>query len=107
MLYKFKSEAVGDLIMLEANGRSMLQIIGKDAGHAGIILPDQMVAAIDALKAAMAREEAEQEAATAQAKAQGEAPPKFDAVNLRKRAWSFVEMLQRCAKEDASVTWGA
>lgn len=107
MLYKFKSKAAGDLIMLEANGRRVLQIMGKDAGPTGIILPEQMAAAIDALKAAMVREEAEQEAAIAQAKAQGETPPTFDAVNLRKRAWPFVEMLQRCAKEDASVTWGA
>jgi Domain of unknown function (DUF1840) len=107
MLYKFKSKVAGDLIMLEANGRNVLQIIGKDAGPTGIILPDQMATAINALKAAMAREEAEQAAAIAQAKAQGEVPPKFDAVNLRKRAWPFVEMLQRCAKEDASVTWGA
>jgi Domain of unknown function (DUF1840) len=106
MLYKFKSPAAGDLIMLEVNGRNVLRIIGKDAGPAGIILPDQMAAALDALKAAMEREEAEQKAAIAQAKAQGETPPKFDAINLRKRAWPFVEMLQRCAKEDASVTWG-
>ena len=31
MLYKFKSKAAGDLIMLEPNGRRVLQIIGKDA----------------------------------------------------------------------------
>lgn len=102
MLYKFKSKAAGDLIMLEPNGRRVLQIIGKDAQATGIVLPEQMPAAITALTNAMAQEEAEQQAA----KAEGAVPPTFDAVNLRKRAWPFVEMLQRCAKENASVTWG-
>ncbi len=106
MLYKFKSKAAGDLIMLEPNGRRVLQIIGKDAQATGIVLPEQMPAAITALTNAMAQEEAEQQAAIAAAKAEGAVPPTFDAVNLRKRAWPFVEMLQRCAKENASVTWG-
>lgn len=106
MLYKFKSKAAGDLIMLEPNGRRVLQIIGKDAQATGIVLPEQMPAAITALTNAMAQEEAEQQAAIATAKAEGTVPPTFDAVNLRKRAWPFVEMLQRCAKEKASVTWG-
>ena len=26
--------------------------------------------------------------------------------SLRKRAWPFVDMLQRCVKDNASVTWG-
>ena len=106
MLYKFKSKAAGDLIMLEPNGRRVLQIIGKDPAATGIVLPEQMPAAITALTNAMAQEEAEQQAAIAAAKADGAVPPTFDAVNLRKRAGPFVEMLQRCAKENASVTWG-
>ena len=40
MLYKFKSKATGDLIMLQPNGKSVLEIIGKDAAAAsGIIQP--------------------------------------------------------------------
>ena len=55
MLFKFKSQATSDLIMLEANGRRVLEIIGKDAGPKGIILPEQMPAAIAALEAAIER----------------------------------------------------
>jgi Domain of unknown function (DUF1840) len=106
MLYKFKSKAAGDLIMLEPNGRRVLEIIGKDAAPTGIILPEQMPAAIDALTAVIAREEADQQAAIADAKAKGGLAPSFEAVSLRKRAWPFVEMLQRCAKENASIAWG-
>ena len=54
MLYKFKSKAAGDLIMLEPNGRRVLEIIGKDAAPKGIIQPEQMQGAISALEAAIA-----------------------------------------------------
>ena len=106
MLYKFKSKAAGDLIMLEPNGRRVLQIIGKDPGPKGIILPEQMPAAIAALETAITREEAEQKAAIEEAKAKGEVPPKFEAVSLRQRAVPFIDMLKRCAKEGKEIVWG-
>jgi cyclopropane-fatty-acyl-phospholipid synthase len=65
MLFKFKSKATGDLIMLEPNGRRVLQIIDKDPSSTGIILPAQMPAALAALENAIASEEA----AIAEAKA--------------------------------------
>jgi hypothetical protein len=106
MLYKFKSSAAGDLIMLEPNGRRVLETIGKDAGPTGIILPEQMAAAISALTAAVSQEEAAQQSAIDQAKAKGDMPPRFEAISLRKRVWPLVEMLQRCQRENASITWG-
>ena len=51
MLYKFKSKATGDLIMLEPNGRRMLEIVGKEPGPKGIILAQDMPGAIAALEA--------------------------------------------------------
>lgn len=92
--------------MLAATGQRVLAILGKDAGAQGIITPEQMQGAISALQAAMVDEEAQQEAAISEAKSKGEVPPTFDAINLRKRAWPLVEMLQRSAKEAAPVTWG-
>jgi Domain of unknown function (DUF1840) len=106
MLYKFKSAATGDLIMLEPNGRRVLEIIGKDAGPTGIILPEHMAAAQTAIQQAVEREEAQQQAALQEAKAQGKPTPTFEVLSLRKRAWPMVEMLQRCAKENVPITWG-
>ena len=106
MLYKFKSPAAGDLIMLEPNGRRVLEIVGKDPGPTGIILPEQMAAAQEAIERAVEHEEAQQKAATAQAKAQGKPAPAFEALTLRKRAWPMLEMLQRCAKANEPITWG-
>jgi hypothetical protein len=106
MLYKFKSKAAGDLIMLQPNGRRVLEIIGKDPGPQGIILPEEMPGAIRALEDAIAKEEAEHQAAIDEAKANGEVPPKFDAVSLRQRAVPFIDMLRRCEKEKKEIVWG-
>ena len=110
MLYKFKSRATGDLIMLRPHGRRLLQIIGKadDAGphEQGILLPGQMDAAVAALQAAVTREEAEQAEAVAQALARGEVPPTFEPVGLRQRTQPFIEMLRRCEKAGKEIVWG-
>ena len=58
MLYKFKSKAAGDVIMLEPHGRRLLGVIGKDPGPTGIILPAEMPAALQALEHAIADDEA-------------------------------------------------
>ena len=106
MLYKFKSKAAGDVIMLEPNGRRVLEIVGKDAGPKGIIQPGEMPAAISALEAAIAKEESDQKAMIDEAKAKGEVPPKFDGVSLRQRAVPFVDMLRRCQQPNAEIVWG-
>ena len=106
MLYKFKSKAAGDLIMLEPNGRRVLQAIGKDPGAKGIVLPEEMPGAIGKLEETIAQEEAEHKAAVDEAKAKGEVPPKFDSVSLRQRALPFIDMLRRCEKEKAEIVWG-
>ena len=106
MIYKFKSKAAGDLIMLEPNGRRVLEIIGKDPGPKGIILPEEMPAAMQKLDAAIAREEAEQKAAIEEAQAKGQVPPRFDAVSLRQRAVPFIDMLKRCSAAGKEIVWG-
>jgi len=106
MLYKFKSQAAGDLIMLEPNGRQVLEIIGKDAQPKGIILPEQMPAAISALEGAVEKDEAVHKALVEEARANGEPPPRLEAVSLRQRAVPFLDMLRRCEKAGKEIVWG-
>ena len=106
MLYKFKSRIAGDLIMLEPDGRRMLDIIGKEAGPQGVILPEQMQAAIAALEAAIAKAEAEHQAAADEAGGTDKVPPPFDAVTLRQRAVPFIDLLKTCAQAGKEVVWG-
>jgi len=106
MLYKFKSKAAGDLIMLEPNGRRVLEIIGKSAQPKGIILPEQMPAAIAALEAAIAHEEAQRKAAADEARVEGEPLHAFEGISLRQRAVPFLDMLRRCEQAGQEVVWG-
>lgn len=107
MLYKFKSRATPDLIMLEPNGRRVLQLIGKPVDEKqGILQAADIPAAIAALEAAIAQEEAERRAAEAEAAAQGEELPEPEGVNLRQRATPFIEMLRRSEKAGMEIVWG-
>ncbi len=106
MLYKFKSKAAGDLIMLEPNGRQVLQIIGKDPGPKGIIEPAQMGAAVQALESAIAKDEAQQKQADDEAQARGEKAVRAEGISLRQRAVPFVDMLRRAEKEGEDIVWG-
>lgn len=107
MLYKFKSKAAADLIMLQPNGHRLLEIIGKgDTQTKGILLPEQMPAAIAALEAAIAREEDALKAAQVEAAERGEDLPRTDAVSLRQRAVPFIDMLRRCEQAGKEIVWG-
>ena len=106
MLYTFKSQAAANLIMLQPNGERVLEIIGKDAGPKGIILPEQMPGAIAALEDAVAQEDASLQAAVVAAKAGGEAIPRPNGVSLRQRAAPFIDMLRRCQKAGKEIVWG-
>ena len=108
MLYKFKSRATADLIMLEANGRQVLEVIGKspDDEH-GIITVDQIPAAIAALEAA-AQEDAAKRSAKPEDEAEGQddaAATNQDSVGLSQRIAPFVDMLRRSAAEGKEVVW--
>ena len=101
MLYKFKTKNAGDVIMLDATGRMMLEIIGKHAGPTGIIQVDQMPAATAALEAAVASEEKR----AREAAEKGDTPP-TDEPSLRHRAVPFVDLLRRCQQDGNDITWG-
>ena len=105
MLYTFKSPAAGNLIMLQSNGERVLEIIGKDSGAKGIILPEQMPGAIAALESAMAQEEPPAGSAGS-GKAGHAAPPPSDGVWLRQRAAPFIDMLKRCHAAGKEIVWG-
>ncbi len=108
MLYKFKSKVAADLIMLEPNGRRILQLIGKDPAAAkGVIIPEQMPAAIAALEAAVAQEAAELAAARAPDDGREPLPPLAALpISLRQRAKPFIDMLRRCQAAGEPIVWG-
>jgi len=109
MLYRFKSKAAGDVVMLAPTGRRVLEILGKDPNGPGIILPQQIPAAIDALRAAVEQEEAQaRREREEEAHARGDelTEPPEERVPLRTRVAPFIAMLQHCQREQCEVVWG-
>jgi Domain of unknown function (DUF1840) len=99
MLYKFKSPATGDLIMLGPQGDQMLRILGREPAPQGIIDAAAMPNAIAALQAAIAQ--AEKPADRDDGDKDGVA-----SVGLRQRLWPMVEMLRAAHAADVAVVWG-
>jgi len=108
MIYKFRSKAAGDVIMLGPNGDQVLRIVGRDPAPKGIFEVAHMPALIAALEAAVVADDARREQRGAEA-GPGDAADagKGDGIALRQRAWPLVEMLRRCLAAREVITWGA
>jgi len=106
VIYKFKSKAAGDVIMMGPNGDDVLRIIGKTASPKGIIEPVDMPAAIHAIEQAVAADEAQRKQAEADAAAEGRQLGPRDGVSLRQRAWPLVDMMKRAHAAGQEIVWG-
>ena len=106
MIYKFKSKAAGDVIMMGPSGDHVLRIIGKQPAAKGIIEPAAMPAAIAAIERAILEEEAQRKQAEVEAQAEGRTLPPREAVTLRQRAWPLVDMMKRAHAAGKEIVWG-
>ncbi len=98
MIYKFKSPASGDLIMLGPQGDQMLRLLEREPSAKGIIEVVAMPLALQTLQAAI-------DAAERVPPVEGEDAPPL-AVGLRQRLWPMIEMLRRCHAAQEPVVWG-
>ena len=108
MIYKFKSAASGDLIMLGPQGDQLLRLLGREPAAKGIIEVAAMAHVLDALQAAIAAEEQAARAVAVPTAAGDEAAaePAQPVVGLRQRLWPMVEMLRRCQAAAEPIVWG-
>jgi hypothetical protein len=105
MLYKFKSKAAGDVIMLGPNGDQVMRIVGREPAPKGIFEVEHMPRLMAALEQAVAADEAARRSDGRDD--DGEKSGKGDGVSLRQRVWPLVEMLRRCLAAREPITWGA
>ena len=97
-MYKFKSKASGDLIMLGPQGDQLLQLIGREPAAKGIIEVAAIPATLAALEAALA---------AAQPPAKDDDEPGVERnVSLHQRMWPMVEMLRQAQAAAQPVVWG-
>ncbi len=106
MIYKFKSKASGDVIMMGPTGDALLRAIGRQPSAKGILEPAAMAAALAGIEQAVAADEAARAQAEAEAAARGERLKPREAVALRQRLWPMVEMIKRSAAAGEPVVWG-
>jgi hypothetical protein len=106
MIYKFKSKATGDVVMLGVNGDHLLRIMGREPAAQGIFEVDDMPRLRQLLEQAVAAEEAARAQAEADAAAEGQHLPPRDAVSLRQRVWPLVEMMKRAQAAGYPIVWG-
>lgn len=104
MIYKFRSKAAGDTLMLGPQGNQFLRAIGREPSAKGIIEVAAMPAALVALQQAI-----EQDDAARAQQPDDEAVPQAagqDPIALRRRLWPMVEMIRRAQAADEPVVWG-
>lgn len=101
MIYKFKSKAAGDTLMMGPQGDQFLRLLGREPAGKGIIEPADMPAAIEALQRAVDHDDAQRQAEPDDAKAGGRDP-----VSLRRRVWPMVEMMKRALAAAEPIVWG-
>ncbi|GAB4555122.1 MAG: DUF1840 domain-containing protein [Rhizobacter sp.] len=105
MIYKFKSKAAGDVIMLAPGGDAVLRIIGKEPAAKGIIETADMPAAMKAIEQAVAADEAARKQPPSDDDDEPK-PGKGDGVSLRQRAWPLLEMMKRSLAAGEPIVWG-
>jgi hypothetical protein len=106
MLYKFKSKAAGDVIMLGPNGDQVMRLVGREPAVRGIFEVDAMPGLIATLHAAVVADEAMRQGQSADAGAAAPSAGRADAVSLRQRVWPLVEMLRRSHAAREVIVWG-
>ena len=108
MIYKFKSAASGDLLMLQPQGDQLLRLLGREPAAKGIIEVTAMPAALATLQAAIVADEQAVSTGPGPAAANDDAAaePAQPAVGLRQRLWPMIEMLRRCQAAAEPIVWG-
>jgi Domain of unknown function (DUF1840) len=109
MLYRFKSKACADVVMLEPVGKRVLELLGKDPAAPGILLAHDMPQAVATLRAAVVADDlAREKRRQAHAALDEVEPPSSlnDRVTLRMRVAPFLELLGHSMREHTEVVWG-
>ncbi|HRP95758.1 MAG TPA: DUF1840 domain-containing protein [Rhodocyclaceae bacterium] len=106
MLITFKSSASNDVLMFENAAKEFLRCIGKAPDEAtGIITVEQLPAAIDSVRRAIAADRSESRTAVDNA-AEEETGEDDEQVGFSQRAQPMLELLERSRADGAPVVWG-
>jgi len=106
MIYKFRSQATGDVIMLGPHGDHFLSLLGREPAPRGILEVAHTPDALQRIEAALQAEaQARTEPGAGAPDAAGEAAP-AEPVSLRQRLWPMVEMIREAQAAGQPIVWG-
>jgi Domain of unknown function (DUF1840) len=114
MIYKFKSKATADLIMLGPHGDAVMRLLGRALAVPGIIEVADMPRVIALLERAMAEDEASNDPAKTSERhvsansdgAHGNSPQADIDLSLRQRLWPLLENIKRAHAQAQPIVWG-
>ena len=107
MLYRFKSQATEDIVMMEGNARQLLDIVGKGSSK-GIITAAELPGAISALEAALSKDAAaNRHNRDSFAVEDHDDPAEREHVGLHQRAAPLLSMFRRAQAAGKDVYWNA
>ena len=109
MLITFKSTASNDVLMFDTAAKDFLRCIGKAPDETtGIITVDQLPAAIDSVRAAIAADKTQPPTAAdpAEKEVSGADDEHDERVGFGQRAVPMLELMERALAEGAPVVWG-
>ena len=106
MLVTFSTKSAADITMFGHIAEALLRLMGQSGSVPGAILADDIPAALERLKAAVAEGGSQPAPGPAQTRddtaQDAEAPPP---VNLRQRAFPLIGLLDAAARNGNDVTW--
>jgi hypothetical protein len=105
-MIRFSSPNSGDVPMLAAHARMLIEAMGKRADERGVITAKEVPAALALLRAAIDRESANAPPQPDDGDDPEERERRAQYVSLRHRAFPLMQMLERAAKAGKDVTWG-
>lgn len=113
MLFRFKSQATPNLTLLQADGETVLRLLGKEPNPTGVITTEQLPAAIATLDAAAKadrvthRTRADDAGYGAVDDAGEDCEDDMDTrVALAQRLSPVIQMLRQAQHEQKAVVWG-
>jgi hypothetical protein len=106
VLYKFKSKAGADVIMLAAHGDQALQALGRGPAPQGIFQASDLAALISQGESAIADEQRSFDRAAEEAQTEGRKPPPKPEVTLRQRLWPLLDLMRAAQAANTDVVWG-
>lgn len=106
MIYKFKSKAGADVIMLGPQGDQMLILLGRQPSAQGLLPAADLPQAMRQLEQAAKDDDDAFAAAQAEALAAGEPAPRREGISLRQRVWPLIELMRHSHTAGEPVLWG-